>query len=169
MEFNVADLLKEGYGAVRAYDIDDDVRIDGETRHLRGTLRFDRTPEGVLVRASLHGSAAAQCSRCLTPITVDIDVTFDEQYVPTIDVNTGARITLPEGEEDAYRINTRHVIDLREPIEQYWAMALPMAALCRPDCPGLCSICGEEATAGHACETAPVDDRWARLRDLRLN
>ena len=169
MEFNVADLLKEGYGAMREYPIDDDVRIDGVTHHLTGNVRLDRTPDGVLVRATLSGPVEATCSRCLTPITLDINVSFDEQYVPTIDVNTGARIEPPAGEEDAYRISPRHVIDLREPIEQYWSMALPMAPRCRADCPGLCPACGKELADGHVCATETGDERWARLRDLRLN
>jgi uncharacterized protein len=59
------------------------------------------------------------------------------------------------------------MIDLREPIEQYWLMALPMAPLCRPDCPGLCPVCGKRAE-GHTCVNETADDRWSRLRDLRL-
>ena len=169
MEFNVADLLKDSYGALREFDIDDDIRIDGVTQHVTGHVRLDRTPDGVLVRAALRGPVSATCSRCLRPISLDISIAFDEQYVPTIDVNTGARIDLPEGEDDSYRITPRHVIDLREPIEQYWSMALPMAPLCTPDCPGLCAVCGKELADGHACAVEATDDRWSRLRDLRLN
>ena len=169
MEFNVADLLKDGYGTLREYDIDDDIRIDGVTQHVTGRVRLDRTPDGVLVRATLRGPVSATCSRCLRPISLDISISFDEQYVPTIDVNTGARVDLPEGDDDAYRITPRHVIDLREPIEQYWSMALPMAPLCRPDCPGLCATCGRELSDGHTCAVESSDDRWSRLRDLRLN
>lgn len=169
MEFNVADLLKDAYGAVRVYSIDDDVRIDGASRHLTGQLRLDRTPHGILARADLSGHVNATCSRCLKPITLTLSIHFEELYVPTIDVNNGARINVPEGQEDAYRITPRHVIDLREPIEQYWSMALPMAPLCRADCPGLCTTCGRELSDGHTCAVEAVDDRWARLRDLRLN
>jgi uncharacterized protein len=167
MELNVADLLKDGYGALREYDLDEDVRIDGEPLRLSGHVRLDRTPAGVLVRCDVDGEARLACSRCLEPIVLPVHVKFVEQYVPTIDVHTGARIVEPEAEDDAYRINARHMIDLREPIEQYWSMALPMAPLCRPDCPGLCPVCGKRAE-GHTCVNETADDRWLRLRDLRL-
>jgi uncharacterized protein len=51
------------------------------------------------------------------------------------------------------------------------ALALPAQLLCRPDCAGLCAICGEDLnTAGsdHAHEPEP-DPRWAKLRELRLD
>ncbi len=167
MQFNVADLLKEGYGAIREYDIDEDVRFDGAPHHLTGRVRFDRTHDGVLVRARLGGSSAEECARCLKPFELPIDLAIEEEYIPMADLN-GGHIEPPEGEEDAYRISERHLIDLQEPIEQYWALALPIAPVCREECRGLCADCGEELGDAHACPAAASDDRWAALRDLKL-
>jgi uncharacterized protein len=169
MQFNVSDLLREGYGTFREHIIDDDVVVDGIRRHVTGTARFDRTPEGILVRARLRGAMDAECSRCLKPTTFPVDVEFEEQYVPTIDPLTGARVTPPEGEEDAYRISERHMLDLSEPLRQYWSMALPMAPVCREDCAGLCPNCGEERAPGHSCGPEPIDARWEKLRSLNPN
>jgi uncharacterized protein len=50
------------------------------------------------------------------------------------------------------------------------ALALPAQITCRPDCAGLCPVCGQnlnEADPDHAHERAP-DPRWAKLRELRL-
>ena len=169
MQFNVASLLKEHPGAMREYVIDDDVRVDDETHHLTGSARFDRTPDGVLVRARMTGKQSAQCSRCLKDVNYDVPVEFDEEYIPTIDVDTGARITPPEGEEDAYRIDDHHMIDLSEPVAQYWTMAVPIAPLCEEACRGLCPVCGEEIGASdHRCTREQIDDRWSALRDLKL-
>jgi uncharacterized protein len=60
------------------------------------------------------------------------------------------------------------MIELAEPVEQYWNMAVPMAPLCSPDCPGLCAVCGHDLSDGHLCASAEFDDRWSRLKDLRL-
>jgi len=167
MQFNVADLQKEGYGAFREYDIDEDVRFDGAPHRLTGHVRLDRTHDGVLVRARLRGTSDAECARCLRAFGFPLDLTIEEEYIPTLDLN-GARIEPPEGQEDAYRINERHILDLREPIEQYWAIALPIAPVCRDDCRGLCPDCGADRTENHACPTPATDDRWAKLRDLKL-
>lgn len=174
MHFNVASLLKESTGALREYEIDDDVRIEGVTHHLRGHVRFDRTHDGILVRARLQGQGSAECARCLKHIDFPIDLAIEEEYLPTVDVITGADVATPEGEDDsyridAYRIDRRHMIDLSEAIEQYWSMAVPMAPVCREDCPGICAVCGKEREAeGHACTGDQIDARWSELRNLQL-
>jgi uncharacterized protein len=174
MLFNVASLLKEITGTLREDDIDDDVAIDGETHHLTGHVRFDRTNDGILVRARLHGQTSDACARCLRPVDYPVDIVIEEEYLPTVDVVTGAPLDPAEVEvdairADAYRIDKRHMIDLTEPIEQYWAMALPMAPVCREDCPGLCPSCGQEQdAAGHTCAPDDGDSRWAKLRNLQL-
>ena len=47
-------------------------------------------------------------------------------------------------------------------------LALPDKILCRPDCAGLCAVCGENLNERpHEHEDAPGDDRWAALAELR--
>jgi uncharacterized protein len=170
MQFNVSSLLKEATGATREYEIDDDLVVEGERHHLIGHVRFDRTPRGILVRAQMDGTMSDVCSRCLKPITYPVHIEFEEEYRPTVDVNTGAPVALEEGDEEPYRISPRHMLDLSEPAQQYWALTLPMAPLCDEKCAGLCPVCGEEISdAGHACTREQVDARWSKLADLKLS
>lgn len=169
MQFNVASLLKEPTGATRSYSIDDGVTINGVARHVRGQVRFDRTPRGVLVRANAHGVMDDVCSRCVKPIAFAVDIDLAEEYIPRIDLANGAAVQIEEGEEDAYRIDARHMIDLAEPVMQYWALALPMAPVCDEGCEGLCPVCGEDMAAlGHACTGDQIDSRWSALARLEL-
>lgn len=50
-------------------------------------------------------------------------------------------------------------------------LAIPAQFLCRPDCAGLCPVCGESLNdadpADHQHEKAP-DPRWAKLKELKL-
>ena len=51
------------------------------------------------------------------------------------------------------------------------SLTVPDQITCRPDCAGLCPICGEDLnTAGpeHQHEREP-DPRWAKLRELKLD
>jgi uncharacterized protein len=169
MQFNVAALLKEPTGATREYEIDDDLRVDGARHRVAGHARFDRTPRGILVRATISGSMSGECSRCLRPLDYPVNVTLEEEYLPTIDVNTGAQVETDETTEDAYRIDSRHVLDLTEAAAQYWAIALPMAPVCAEDCAGLCPDCGADLSAApHTCAADAGDARWSKLTDLRL-
>ena len=167
MQFNVSDLLREAYGAVREYAVDEDVRTDGQPLRLAGHVRLDRVPQGIFVRAMLHGVFTGECSRCLDAFSKPAALTIEELYIPMVDLVTGARVHPPEGEEDAYRINERHTLDLTLPVQQYWAMAQPIAPVCREECGGICPFCGERRDAAHACVPDQTDGRWEKLRDLR--
>ena len=168
MQYNVSSFLKENTGATREYAVDDDVEIDGASRHFVGRARMDRTPDGILVRAELRSMVDAECSRCLRQLTTPITIVFEEEYVPTVDVITGAHVQPPEGREEAYAINERHLLDLQLAVQQYWAMAVPMAPLCRDDCPGLCPVCGDDMFgARHACTSDEIDARWSKLAELK--
>jgi uncharacterized protein len=51
------------------------------------------------------------------------------------------------------------------------ALALPTQLLCKPDCAGLCAVCGVDlntAEPGHHHDAAP-DPRWAKLSELRFD
>lgn len=49
-------------------------------------------------------------------------------------------------------------------------LAIPNQLLCRPDCAGLCPVCGEPLNDApdHHHDAAP-DPRWAKLDDLKLD
>ena len=48
------------------------------------------------------------------------------------------------------------------------ALALPEQILCRPDCAGLCPVCGKDLNRDpHEHEEEVADSRWAALAELR--
>src|SRR6185312_14060322 len=58
------------------------------------------------------------------------------------------------------------LLDLEPVLRDALVLALPLAPLCRQDCPGLCAECGAllaQAGPEHGHERA-IDPRWARLR-----
>lgn len=167
LQYNVSGLLKERTGARREYTIDDTFPVDDERIHVTGSVEFVRTRAGALVRVSVRGEARLACSRCLEPVTVPITLSIEEEYLQTVDVQTGQPIPIPPSAEN-FRIDARHTLDLTEALRQYWETAQPMQPLCSPSCPGLCPECGQRLTSEpHACERAPLDERWAKLLDLR--
>jgi len=68
---------------------------------------------------------------------------------------------------DAFQIDENHLLDLTEAIRQYREVATEMQPLCRPDCRGLCPICGADLNAGDCgCNAGAIDARWAGLAEL---
>lgn len=165
VQYNVSMLVQEPVGSVRRYSVDGDVRIDGERRHVRGEATFLRTQDGMLVTAKLAGVGSEQCSRCLGDVTVPIEMTISEEYIATVDANTGSTLK-PPVDQEASRIDEKHMLNLEEAVRQSWAGALPMQPLCRQDCQGLCSRCGQDLNAT-ACSCPPeTDERWNALQAL---
>jgi uncharacterized protein len=168
LRHNVATLLREAIGATREYEIDDVVLVDEEAprqERVTGTATFLRTKEGVLVTAHLEGAEHEPCSRCLADVTVPVRIDFEEEYYPVADLRTGAPVARPENPE-AFRIDAEHKLDLEEAIRQSWATAEPMQPLCRPDCRGLCSRCGQDLNEGPCACQPDEDERWSPLRKL---
>ena len=76
----------------------------------------------------------------------------------------------PGGVEE---LTTPYVADNRRLDLSAWArdglvLALPDKILCRPDCAGLCPVCGGELNREpHTHEGKESDPRWAALAELR--
>ena len=73
---------------------------------------------------------------------------------------------------DAEELSTQYVVDDRLELSSWardaTALALPDKILCRPDCAGLCPVCGRDLNREpHAHEEKEPDPRWAALAELR--
>ena len=163
--FNVSGLLKEGVGATREYDVDDDVPVEGGSRQMSGHVTMLRTQPGVLVTAGLRGVEQEQCSRCLRDIEVLLEIGFEEEFFASADPRTGAALPPPEDAE-TFRIDGEQMLSLDEAVRQYWTATVPIQPLCRPDCAGLCPRCGKDLNEA-PCDCKPeADERWAALGEL---
>lgn len=168
LAWNVAGLLSEAPGAERDYDVDA-VRIDlGEDLALAGPIegraRLLRTNRGILAAANLRAALALQCSRCLRDIAQPVEVAFQEEYLPSLDLATGRPLETAD-EPDVPRLDDHHELDLETPVREALQLAEPIAPLCWPACPGLCIVCGERLDEG--THDHPEDDMDPRLEALR--
>ncbi len=168
LQYNVSTLLKCPVGSTREYEIEDRALVneDGpQVRSVVGHVTFLRTNEGVLVSAHLRGVEQDKCSRCLHELEIPVKLVFEEMFYQASNINTGVRLPKPE-DLDAFQLSERWILDLEEPIRQFWTVALPMQPLCRTGCRGLCPQCGQDWNQGK-CECAPPgDERWSALRTL---
>lgn len=171
LAWNVAGLLAEPPGAERDYDVDD-VRIDlGDdlvlAEPIGGRVRLLRTNRGILAATNLRAALALQCSRCLRDVTHPVALTFQEEYLPSLDLATGRPLETAD-EPDVARLDDHHELDLETPVREALQLAEPIAPLCRPDCPGLCIVCGERLDEGtHDHPEDDVDPRLEALRGFR--
>lgn len=117
------------------------------------------TGGGWALRLRFAAALSGPCMRCLADASPETGVDAHEVHQE----GGGDELSSPylDGDE----------LDLRAWARDALALALPNQVLCRPDCAGLCPVCGADLnTAGedHGHE-APPDPRWAKLRDLKLD
>lgn len=155
------------------------------TQHLRKEIEVQvEAPEGVLfpepfkgmvdaygtagdifVNVQLEGKAQLECSRCLAPMETTLRVQFDEEFRPGPASGEGEMVEDEEG--NLYSRYSGDEIDLTEPIRQQVVLGLPMKALCKADCAGLCPICGGNRNdQACTCVKTEVDPRLAVLQQL---
>jgi len=98
--------------------------------------RLEPAGDGYLLRGTLRGELTVPCARCLEPAPVTIEspmtVSFVERDEPEEDADA-------EGEVVSFQ---HGAIDLGLPIRDEILLAVPMTAICRPDCAGICPVCG---------------------------
>ena len=119
-------------------------------------LLLESVVEGVLVSGDVDVLAVGECARCLDPLERELAVTLQDLYAYP-----------GHGDEDTRTVVDEGLIDLEPALRDAVVLALPLAPLCRPDCPGLCSVCGERLADDPDHRHEDVDPRWAALAALR--
>ena len=124
-------------------------------------LRFESVSEGVLVSGTVAAPTRGECSRCLGPVSGEVEVQLTELFAYPDSLTESTT----ESDEVGHVID--QTVDLEQPIIDAVGLALPFVPLCTPDCPGLCPRCGialASAEPGHHHEQ--IDPRWSKLAAL---
>lgn len=124
-------------------------------------LRLESVSEGVLVSGTVHAATRGECSRCLSPVTGEVEITLTELFA----YPDSATESTTEEDEVGHVVD--QTVDLEQAIVDAVGLTLPFAPLCSPDCPGLCTECGvalATAEVGHHHDL--IDPRWAKLAGM---
>jgi uncharacterized protein len=121
-------------------------------------LTVTRASSGTVFELALEVSLHGPCFRCLTDAELPLSLHVREYQAAN------------PGDDDELRTDylADDRLDLSAWARDAVALALPDKILCRPDCAGLCPVCGKDLNAEpheHAEERS--DPRWAALRALR--
>jgi uncharacterized protein len=172
LSYNVADLLRSAPGSSEHHHIevpelplDEGLELAGP---ISGDIRLIHSGRSVLAQGRLQTTLAERCSRCLRPAQAHVALELEEEALPSIDIDSGVPLDLSD-EPDRLRLSDHHELDLAPAVRDAISLAEPIAPLCRPDCPGLCEICGVDLTdaPGHSHPDEDIDPRLAGLASLR--
>lgn len=160
LRLNVGFLLKEGVGYSREFTFDepivqvaDDLTVD----NLAGRVSLTRTPQGLYAQGRLTATIDYECSRCLENFDQPVSVRLAELY----------HFPPESAPPDALIVTDDAHLDLTPVVREDFLLSIPMHALCRPDCKGLCPQCGANWNEGPCdCRDDAIDPRLAPLAKL---
>ena len=117
-----------------------------------------RATTGTVFELRFAGRIHGPCQRCLSDAVVDKRISVREYQAASPDATEELRTP--------YLVDER--LDLSAWARDALALSLPDKILCRPDCRGLCPICGLDLNhEPHEHADEQVDPRWAALAELR--
>ena len=130
-------------------------------------LKLTNAGSRILVEGVVKAALSLECSRCAETFEFPVRVEIDESFVPA--ESEEAR-QAPRGSIDEVFTFEHETLELVELLRQEFQAALPMQAVCRVDCKGLCSGCGVNRNVEScSCQNEGMDPRWAALLDLKDN
>ncbi len=126
---------------------------------LAARLEISRNAAGYAMRINFEASITGPCVRCLGDARVAV-------AVDTREVDQA----LADDEELRSPYVSEGLLALADWAHDALALALPLKLLCRPDCTGLCTVCGislNDADPAAHDHGQQLDPRWAKLRELQ--
>jgi uncharacterized protein len=117
------------------------------------------TGNGWALRLRFTAGLEGPCMRCLEPASPTFDVDAREVH----QAGAAEELTSPY-------VNASDELDFVGWVRDALALELPTQLTCRPDCAGLCGVCGANLNEdpGHRHEAEP-DARWAKLSELKFD
>jgi uncharacterized protein len=170
VEGRIVDLegLALSHGQARALDLEvdlDAIELGGQSYAPAGggseaRLDVSRTSTGYALRLRFETQLTGPCVRCLEEAAANLEI-------DTREVDQGG--TADEELRSPYV--SEGDLDIGHWANDALVLALPSQPLCRPDCAGLCSVCGEslnDADPEAHRHSQGGDPRMAKLRELKL-
>jgi len=137
-----AQLVQEHHGK---HQVINDIRVDGE----------------------LSTSLELICARCLEPLVEKVVRKFDLLYRPQGSDAGKDELSVTTAEAEVSYYQGEGLL-LEDVICEQVLLAVPLKAVCREDCKGLCPQCGKNLNQEKcSCSVAMEDPRWSGLKELR--
>lgn len=140
---------------------------DFSLRKVDVECRVAKISSTIFIKGKLSVLLDISCSRCLEDIVLTVGGDFAYTLVPA---KTETREDLElKAEELEISCYTEDFIDLTPIICEQIILQIPIKALCKDECKGLCPRCGKNLNAASCnCDAEFVDARMAVLKNFKL-
>jgi DUF177 domain-containing protein len=118
----------------------------------------------IRVRGHISGALEAACDRCLQQIRIPVEQDFDLPYRPMEEIALEEEV---EVGEDELKVGffSGDGVNLEDVVREQVLLSVPMKMVCRPDCQGLCPVCGANRNVKQCgCSLQHEDSPFAFLK-----
>ncbi|MEE3480600.1 MAG: DUF177 domain-containing protein [Lachnospiraceae bacterium] len=158
-----------------AFEKDVTLPFDITTVQVSGDMRPVSGPEEVSFHVESDGSRLCVTGEAETVVTYPCDRCLKDTKVPlTAEVSlefplSDGRIVLNPEDPETY-VENGNTIDLSAVLSEEILIGKPEKVLCKPDCKGLCPVCGQDLNEGTCnCEKTVPDPRMQQFQDVFKN
>jgi uncharacterized protein len=133
---------------------------------VRVSLEVDKQEQEVLVAGEVSLPAQVECARCVRLFAEEARARLRTRFIRT----RGAPKVDPWAPEDGVREISydQTVLDLTDDVREAILLALPIRALCRTGCKGLCPVCGANLNEEEcSCDRPRGHPAWSALEKLK--
>ena len=125
------------------------------------SMNFSNITVGkVLVEGTGRISFDMKCDRCLTSVPYEMDLQFSYEVFSPDNMSE-------DTEDDELNFMEGYELNVGNLVNNEILMSWPMKVLCKPQCKGICTVCGKDLNTGECgCDTFVPDPRWAALKDI---
>ncbi len=140
---------------------------------IKTALRAIRIGDMIEVKGEINTLIRLPCGRCLKAYETPLNSRFDLTYmrrIPDAQEDEEQEEVEISAEEMGLSFFQGEEINLQNGIQEQVVLAFPIKALCRENCKGLCSSCGNDLNKGDCgCDRLLPDGRFAALKNLKLD
>ena len=123
--------------------------------------------QDIRLKGDLLTQLELACARCLEPVTLDIKRDFELLYRPQGSDAGREELSVTAAEAEVSYYDGESLL-LEDVLREQILLAVPLKAICKEDCKGLCAHCGKNLNSGQcSCEDPVEDPRWNALKEIR--
>ena len=162
------DLVLQEKGSARSLGLELDQELCRESLEVR--CEIAKSFDLISAKGWVKGTMLLTCDRCLKEFESPYKSFFDIHYQPKPEdfPQEPEEEVVPEGEAEII-FYEGDVLDIAEQVRQTVLLSVPMRALCRDDCRGLCTRCGCDLNLEECrCTEPPIDPRWDVLKNIKF-
>jgi uncharacterized protein len=121
----------------------------------------------IRLTGDLTTTVEMDCARCLEPAVQKVSRSFDLLYRPLGSDAGRAELSVTAAEAEIGYYQGEGLL-LEDALREQVLLEVPLKAMCRDDCKGLCPHCGTNLNDKQCACAEPLEDpRWTALKDIR--